>query len=388
MSRRTLPRPVALVPQQGLAADCTVRRGSLALHLELRVDPGQTLALVGPNGAGKSTALAALAGLVPLSRGRITLAGRALEGRAPEDRGVGLMFQDDLLFPHLDLTDNVAYGLRARGLGRKEARARARAWLERVGLAAYLDARPDAVSGGQRQRAALARALITEPRMLLLDEPLAAVDAQARIALRRLLREELARFPGVRILVAHDPVDAFALADRVAVLEDGRVTQTGSVAELTSRPRSPWVADLLGINLLRGTVRDGVLHLADLDAGHPGSTAPEAAAAAEAHDAPAPGAAARPALTTAGGVDGPALATIHPRAIALFPDRPAGSPRNVWQAPVETIERTGDRLRIRFAGPLPLVAEVTPAARDELALEPGRAVWLAVKATEIAVYPA
>jgi molybdate transport system ATP-binding protein len=248
-----------------IAARFTLQRGALALELELTARSGETLALVGPNGAGKSTCLQALAGLLPIDAGSITFDGALLDGGpgAPfvpaEERGAGVVFQEHLLFPHLSALDNVAYGPRARGATRRDARARAARALERVGLAQHADARPAQLSGGQAQRVALARALAASPRMLLLDEPLSAVDASARIALRRELRAHLDEFAGVRIVVAHDALDAFALADRIAVLEDGRVVQSGSAAEICGRPRSRYVADLVGLNLFRGTAAAGVL---------------------------------------------------------------------------------------------------------------------------------
>lgn len=348
-----------------LVAEFVQTRGALRLEVGITVEPGQTLAVVGPNGAGKTSCLLALAGIQRIDAGRIVLEDELLDGgpRAPfvppEGRGVGIVFQDHLLFPHLTTLENVAYGLRARGTPRGQARALAARWLERVGLVALVGARPTELSGGQSQRVALARALALSPRMLLLDEPLSAVDASGRIELRRELRAQLDAFAGVRVVVAHDALDAFALGDRIAVLEAGRVVQSGTAGEICSHPRSAYVADLVGLNLLRGTARGGVLEL-------PGGGR----------------------LVVASAPDGEVLATVHPRAVALFRERPDGSPRNVWSAPVASIERAADRLRVRFGGSLPLVAEVTPAASEELGLRPGAEMWLALKATEIAAYSA
>ncbi len=345
-----------------LDATFAVQRGALALDVALQVAAGETLALVGPNGAGKSTLLAVLAGLLPVARGRVVLDGRVLDDGEPrrfvppEARGVGLSFQDHLLFPHLSAQDNVAFGLRARGVPRAAARATAREWLGRVGIADLARRLPRTLSGGQAQRVALARALAPEPRLLLLDEPLAAVDASARLALRRELATHLAAFAGPRLLVAHDALDAFALADRVAVLEGGRVVQAGTVAEICSRPRSRYVADLIGTNLLRGTVAGGVLSL-------PGGGT----------------------LVVAGEHAGEVVATVHPRAIALFRQRPEGSPRNVWLAEITVVEAAGNRMRVQLGGAVPLVAEVTPAAVAELGLARGGEVWVALKATEITI---
>jgi len=360
-----LGAPAAAALAAGLRAAFRLRRGTLDLTVDLSVAPGETLALVGPNGAGKTTCLLALAGLLGIDDGQIELDGRLLDGGPggvhvpPEARRAGVLFQDPLLFPHLDAAANVAFGLRARGVPRGEAVARAEEWLRRVGLGGRTRARPAQLSGGQAQRVALARALATAPRMLLLDEPLSAVDASARIALRRELRAQLDGFDGVRVLVAHDAVDAFAFADRIAVLEHGQVVQAGTPAEICARPGSGYVADLVGVNLFAGTVAAGVFQGAD------GGS-----------------------MVVASSHEGPALAVLHPRAVSLFPARPEGSPRNVWEAVVEAVEPAGDRLRVRFGGALPLVAEVTPAATAELRLAAGERFWLAVKATEIAVYSA
>jgi molybdate transport system ATP-binding protein len=339
-----------------------LQRGELALALELDVPMGSTLALVGPNGAGKSTCLALLAGLLRLGDGSLHLGTRALDEPAsrtfvvPEARAIGYLPQEPLLFPHLSVFDNVAYGLRARGADRLVVRTRTAAWLERVGLGEFGARQPRELSGGQAQRVALARALATEPQLLLLDEPLAAVDASARLSLRHELRQHLAAFAGPRVIVTHDPVDAFVLADRIAVLEAGRIVQIGTAAEIGGQPRSRYTADLVGLNFVRGAVHDSVFT-----------------------------AAAGGSLVVASAVEGPAIATVHPRAIALFRERPSGSPRNVWQAPVLGVETVLQGCRVRLGGPLPLVAEVTGAAVRELGLAAGASVWIALKATEVQV---
>jgi molybdate transport system ATP-binding protein len=348
-----------------LALDVHLRRGALQLDVELEVRGGETLAIVGPNGAGKSSLLAAIAGLLPIERGRIALGDEVFDGgpgspfAAPEHRRVGVVFQDLLLFAHRTVLDNVAYGPRMRGVERGRARALAAEWLRRVGLHEYADALPHALSGGQAQRVALVRALAAEPRLLLLDEPLSAVDASARLELRRDLRVWLDGFVGPRLVVTHDAVDAFALADRIAVLEAGRVVQVGGVADICGRPRSRYVADLVGLNLFRGTLLGGVLNV------HGGG-----------------------ALVVAAAGEGEVVATVHPRAIALYRSRPDGTPRNVWPAAIEAIEAAGDRVRVRLAGSPPLVAEVTPLAVSELKLGIGGEVWIALKATEIDVQSA
>jgi molybdate transport system ATP-binding protein len=348
-----------------LEAKIQLTLGRLRLEVEVAVASGELVVLLGPNGAGKTTLLRALAGLLALERGRVVLDGVVLEdaaagARVPtEQRPVGFVFQDYLLFPHLSALENVAFGLRARGVPRAEARRRAAAWLERVGLAGHAGARPRALSGGQAQRVALARALVSEPRLLLLDEPLAALDAATRTEVRRDLRRHLASFDGTRLLVTHDPLEAMALADRLVVLEGGHITQTGGPAEVSARPRSRYVAELVGVNLWRGRADgDGV----ELEGGG--------------------------RLVAAGDHHGEVFAAVHPHAVALHRRAPEGTPRNVWAGTADTLDIVGDRVRVRVAGPVPIVAEVTPAAAAELRLADGGPVWASVKATEVAVYPA
>jgi molybdate transport system ATP-binding protein len=355
-----------------LDADLEVAVGDFRLRAHLRVEAGETVAVVGPNGAGKTTLLRALAGLLPVDDGRVTLGGRVLDDTAageatpPEARSVGVVFQDHRLFPHLTARDDVAFGLRCRGVPRAEAARRADDWLARVGLADHARSKPRQLSGGQAQRVALARALATEPDLLLLDEPLSALDATTREATRRDLRRHLQDHPGCRLLVTHDPVDAAALADRIVVLERGEVSQEGTLAELTAAPRSPYVADLVGVNLLRGRARPGE-SIVDVDA-----------AGLE--------------VTTAERAEGDVLLTVPPRAVTLSRRRPeGGTARNVWPGTVDAVARLGDRARVgvRVGTTTPttitVVAEVTTAAADDLALAEGSQVFVAVKATEIGV---
>jgi molybdate transport system ATP-binding protein len=251
--------PSWLAPS-GLQAEIVVAREAFELRVELEVAAGSTVALLGPNGAGKSTVLRALAGLVRLSRGRISLAGTVLDDaergsfRPPEHRRVGLVPQDYLLFPHLTVVENVAFGLRATGSGREDARGRAMDWLDRVGLAASADAKPAELSGGQAQRVAIARALVLEPRLLLLDEPLAALDAEIRSQLRSDLAAHLREFGGCAIVVTHDPLDALVLGDQLVVLENGRAVQRGTPTEVAGTPRTGYVAQLMGLNLIAGRI--------------------------------------------------------------------------------------------------------------------------------------
>ena len=348
-----------------LEAKVAVRLGTLDLDVAIGAAPGEVVAVLGPNGAGKSTFLRAVAGLVPIDAGRVVLDGTILEDAAtrvhvpPERRPIGVVFQDYLLFPHLSALENVAFGLRARGTPAAAARDRARGWLERLGLGPYAEARPRMLSGGQAQRVALARALAIDPRLLLLDEPLAALDASARALVRRDLKRHLSSFAGIRVVITHDPLEAVALADRLVIVERGRVVQTGSAAEVTQRPRSLYVADLVGTNLLRGVAASGQVALSS------GGSVQSVTA-----------------------IDGEVFATIHPRAVALHRQRHEGSPRNVWQGRTSTLDFQGDRVRVGVEGAVPIVAEVTPAAVRELGLAEGGEVWVSVKATEISVYPA
>jgi molybdate transport system ATP-binding protein len=348
-----------------LEAGLRLRLGRLQLEVELGVGTGELVVLLGPNGAGKTTLLRALAGLLALDHGRVVLDGVLLEDTEAgtwvptERRPIGFVFQDYLLFPHLSALENVAFGLRARGVPRAEARRQAAAWLDRVGLAAHAGARPRALSGGQAQRVALARAMAGDPRLLLLDEPLAALDAATRTEVRRDLRRHLASFDGTRLLVTHDPLEAMALADRLIVLEGGHVTQTGNPAEVSQRPRSRYVAELVGVNLYRGRA-DGAQ--VELDGGG--------------------------RLVAAGEHRGEVFAAVHPHAVALHRRPPEGTPRNVLDGTADTLDVVGDRVRVRVAGTVPIVAEVTPAAAAELRLADGGPVWASVKATEITVYPA
>ncbi len=348
-----------------LEARVRARAGSLALDADVRAAAGETVVLVGPNGAGKTTLLRVLAGLLPLSAGRVTLDGEVLEDPAarrrlpPERRSIGFVFQDYVLFPHLSVLDNVAFGLRARGCSKDQARAEAQEWLERMGIASYASERPRVLSGGQAQKVALARALATRPRLLLLDEPLAALDAGARAEVRRELKASLGRFDGVRLVVTHDPVEAMALADRVLVLEDGKVAQEGTPSELSAHPRSSYIAELVGLNLWRGR---GLGDRVRLDSGGE--------------------------MLVSHAPVGEVYAALHPRAVSLYRRPAEGSPRNVWSGRIAGLEGEGGRVRVRVEGSIPVVAEVTPAAVAELSLIEGEEIWVSIKATEVSVYPA
>jgi molybdate transport system ATP-binding protein len=347
-----------------LAVDLDVRRDGFHARASFEVADGETVALLGPNGAGKSTVLEALAGLVPLEAGDIVLDGSSIAAAPPERRPIGIAFQDPLLFPHLTALDNVAFGLRARGRSRHEARAQAAPLLERIAPGVAPRAKPSALSGGERQRVALARALAPEPRLLLLDEPLSAVDVSARADLRTLLREVVAAFEGPCVLVVHDPVDALTLADRVAILEAGELIQIGTADEVRRAPASGYAADLVGVNLFRGRlepVEDGT-----------GSVVTRSGA------------------ITVVWPDGVAferrddiVATLRPADVALHLERPEGSPRNVLEGSVAEVAIHGERARVRVVSAPPVVAEITIGSVERLGLEPGLHVFASFKAVEV-----
>lgn len=339
-----------------------VRRGDFELDLAVRAAAGEVLAVLGPNGAGKSTLLRVVAGLLALDDGTVRLDGRVLDGPGefvtPQQRQIGVVFQDHRLFNHLRVLDNVAFGPRSRGVDRVTARASARHWLDRVGVADLAGARPRALSGGQAQRIALARALAAEPGALLLDEPLAALDVQTRAAVQGELRSHLGDFAGPTLLVTHDPVEALLLADRLVVVEQGRVVQEGAPADISRRPATPYVARLVGVNLYRGT---SDRHRVALDGG--GS------------------------LVSTDAPDGPVLVLLRPSAITVHVgEPPPSSARNTWRAQVRSLAPLGDRIRVTVAGDQIATVDVSAGAVADLALVPGRAVWLTAKATDVEVY--
>jgi molybdate transport system ATP-binding protein len=337
--------------------------GRFALDATLGVPAGRCLALAGPSGAGKSTLLRIVAGLVRPATGVVRCGGEtwldtaARVDVAPERRGCGYLFQDYALFGHLRAWQNVAYGL--RGTPRGERRAAAVALLERFGAAHLAEARPATLSGGERQRVALARALARHPRVLLLDEPLAALDARTRASASRELARILREADVPAVLVTHDFGEAAVLGDRVAVLDDGRVVQEDTPTALAAAPASAFVADLTGAVVLFGAARPGPggVTVVDLDGG----------GTAESTDART----------------GPVAVSVHPWEITLAPpDADAGdSSRNRVVAEVTSVTEIGSRVRVGLGGHQPMVAEVTGAARDGLHLAPGARVAASWKAT-------
>ncbi len=321
--------------RHGLLADVRVP-GRLDARVEAA--PGEVLAVIGPNGAGKTTLLRALAGLVPPGGG-VAVAGRSWTDPplAVRDRRVGLVFQDQALFPHLSALDNVAFGPRARGVPRRTAEATAREWLGRFGIGDLAARRPRELSGGQAQRVAIARALAADPALLLLDEPFAGLDVGVATTLRIELARHLASYAGVALLVTHEALDALTLADRVLVLDGGRVAQEGTPHDVAARPRTDHVARLVGLNVIR---------------------------------------------------EGEVFRSFSPGAVTVSLARPEGSARNIWRGTVLSAAPHGDAVRLLVAADRELIADVTPAATAELGLAPGREVWLSVKEMAIRTYSA
>jgi thiamine transport system ATP-binding protein len=343
--------------------DLTVRYGETVAVDDVSLDlaTGEVLAVLGPSGCGKSTLLRAVAGLEPLSSGSIAWDGEDLSGTPTHKRGFALMFQDGQLFAHLSVARNVAYALRLRRVPSARVAARVGELLDLVGLAGYDDRLPGTLSGGERQRVALARALASEPRALLLDEPFASLDVGTRAAMRMqvlaLLRE--LRLPVV--LVTHDPVDALAIGDRIAVLERGRVTQAGTRDELRTRPRTPFVAELAGLNLFPAVVAPG-------------------AGLKEARTGPVV------LHVLADDVAGDAFVAFAPAEVTLLAAPVAASAQNTLAAVVDAVVPLPDRLRVVLDAGVPLSAEVTREAASALAVEHGRRLFASVKATAIRVY--
>jgi molybdate transport system ATP-binding protein len=346
-----------------LDARVVVRRPGHVLDVHLTAEPGDVVAVIGPNGAGKSTLLRALAGLVPLDEGTVVHDGRTWDGPGTrlrtQDRDLGVVFQRQLLFPHLDALANVAFGPRSRGVARRAAEQRAQRWLERFGVEDLARRRPHQLSGGQAQRVAIARALAGEPRVLLLDEPLAALDVGVAMALRVELARHLASYDGVAVVVTHDALDALTLANRVVVLDEGRVVQQGSPAEVAERPQTDHVARLVGLNVLHGRSDGTLVHLAE------GST-----------------------LVSTTEATGEVNACFSPSAVTLTLEEPTGSARNRWPGTVTSVVPHGAAVRVHLDAAGGLIADVTPASATGLGLAPGRPVWATVKATEVTVYGA
>lgn len=354
----------------GLSVRARVARRDV--EVEFGVEPGEVLAVLGPNGAGKSTALHVVAGVVRPDDGVVRVGERVLTDTATgvhvptHRRRVGLLAQDPLLFPHLRVAANVAFGPRSRGR-RSAAGAASRRWLAEVDAHDLADRMPRELSGGQAQRVALARALAAEPDVLLLDEPLAGLDVAVAGAMRRVLRRVLTRDGRSAVLVTHDLVDVATLADRAVVIEDGRIAEAGSAADLLATPRSRFGARFAGVNLIAGVAGpDGVLRTA-ADLWH--------------------------GVEAAGVVAGEAaVAIFRPSAVAVYRDAPHGSPRNTVAVTVAEVDSSGPAVRVRgvarSGGGYGLAADITAQSAAELRLTPGDRVYMTVKAQEVEVHPA
>lgn len=352
-----------------LHVEARTRLGAFELDVALDAPAGSCLALAGPSGAGKSTVLRIVAGLLRPDEGRVSCGEETWLDRArgidlpPERRGCGYVFQDYALFEHLNAWQNVAYGL--RHLPRRARRAEAERLLERFGMRDRATARPQTLSGGERQRVALARALAREPRVLLLDEPLSALDARTRASAGRELAGVLRAAEVPAVLVTHDFAEAAVLGDRLAVIDAGRVVQQGSAAELAATPASAFVADFAGAVVLHGSARagEGGLTIVDLDGGGQLSSTDAAA--------------------------GRVAASVYPWEIVIEPlDAPRiGSARNHLAAEIVSVTTVGGRARLGLSAGQPLIAEVSEAAVAELGLRPGARVAATWKAAATRLVP-
>jgi molybdate transport system ATP-binding protein len=352
------------------AVDLAATIAARGADLRLRVEPGEVVAVLGANGAGKSTLLSLLSGLLHPDTGRITLDGQVLvdtDARIwvpPHRRKVVLLAQEALLFPHLTALENVAFGPRSQGVGRRPALESARAWLTAVDAAEFAERKPAQLSGGQAQRIAIARALAADPAVLLLDEPMAALDVAVAPALRHLLRRVLRDTRRTAVLVTHDLIDALSLADRVVVVESGRIVEDGPTRVVLTQPRSAFTARIAGINLIAGTT-DGRHLITD-----------DGTRVAGVFD---PGC--RPG--------DPVVAVFQPSAVAVHLTEPTGSPRNHLPVTITELEPRGQVLRVHtgpVAGASGLLADITAAAAADLELQPGLRAFCAVKATEVTIY--
>lgn len=346
-----------------LEAQIRVTLSPFKEHIDLSVGDGEVVAVLGPNGSGKTTLLRTLAGIQPLSSGRITLDGIMVDDPslgilvAPGLRSCGLVFQDHLLFPHLSVLDNVAFGPRSRGMARSLATERAHHWLDRLAVADLAGSRPSTLSGGQSQRVALARALATEPRLLLLDEPTAALDVTQRSLVQTELRAHLGAFGGACIIVTHDPLEAAAVADRLVILEAGRMVQTGTFADVYQRPRTPFVAELMDRNLLRGEAGDGSLPLCG-----------------------------GPVLVVPTEIRGARYAVISPSDVVCSLERPTDATVVAWSTTIVDVALQGDCARVQLGSPDGLTALVPIVNFAARRLTHGTTVWVSVDPDRVAIF--
>jgi molybdate transport system ATP-binding protein len=347
-----------------IIANFTAARGDFTLNIDTTISAGTVTAVLGPNGSGKSTLLRTLAGLQEIDSGEIRFGDRVVNAAPsihvpPQDRSVGVVFQDYALFPHLSVAENIAFGPRSAGASKKDAEMQSRAHMSSLGITELADRKPGQISGGQGQRVALARALATQPDLLLLDEPLAALDAQTRESVRGELDRQIKAFVGCVVFVTHDPLDAMLLADRVIVLENGVISQVGTPGELAARPATSYVASLMGVNLIRGNAHGGALHV---DGG---------------------GVLQIPQHS----LEGEVLAVLRPEAITLHMNEPEGSARNVWKGTVSGLAPMHDRIRVSVEASPTVVATITHASLADLKLAVGTSIWVSAKTLSIEAFP-
>ncbi len=340
------------------------------LAVTFQAKAAETVVIIGPSGCGKTTTLNIIAGLVRPDEGRVALGDRVLVDRAAgvelptAQRNVGYVFQEFALFPHLTVAENIAYGLRARRQPRELIARKVEEAISLLGIHALRDRRPTALSGGERQRVALARAIACDAQILLLDEPLGSLDAQTRNRVRGELHRLLKTLGRIAVMVTHDYIDALTFGDRICVMERGQVLQAGERQDLLRHPKSRFVAELTGVNFFEGTVsperRDGLTEIWIGDS--------RLYAAANHQEM------------------GDTLLTFFPSDVSLNRQPPSGSPRNVYRSQVRELVHLGDKVRVSLNGALPMCAEITASALEELGIAEGDKVYASVKATAVKLY--
>ncbi len=366
--------------------------------VQLEIGDSERVAVLGHNGSGKSTLLNLLAGTLKPDSGRAVLDGKVLfdigDGRGvftpPSARGVAMLAQDPLLFPHMTVLQNAVFGPRAAGASRSDARERARKWLEAVGIEDLEGRRPSQISGGQAQRAAIARALAANPSMLLLDEPMAALDVAVAPALRRVLRDVLRA--QATMIVTHDLLDAVMLSQRVVVLEKGKVAEQGPTEDVLEHPTTPFAAGLAGLNLVRGTYQGGAVVTEDgtkVVGSQRGKTDYAKTDPASSYFVEGTTRVRNHDDEVAQVKNGDSAAAVFPpTAVSVFLEPPHGSPQNNLRGVISELEPNQELVRVRMRiGEQLLLADVTVQAVAQLDLHPGKEVVFSVKASAVTIYP-